>query len=246
VSVFSQRLSHGLYFQAAYTWSKGIDEGSVTFSEGAEITNSIGNPYAFLVKLNKGPSDYDVSHNYVLNFTWDLPSTLSANRLAKGLLTGWELGGIFSAHTGPPFSVRVPTDQSRSGKRSRAQERPDYNPLPGCSPNATNPSNPSNYIKLQCFSFPALGELGNVGRNTLRGPGLVEFDPSLLKNWSFHERLRLQFRAEFFNLLNHTNFQEPTTSIFDGRGRLIPSSTQLGPPTQTSSRQIQFGLKLTW
>jgi hypothetical protein len=129
---------------------------------------------------------------------------------------------------------------------SSGGQRPDFNPSPGCSVNAIDPGNPSNYIKTQCFAFPAPGILGNLGRNTLRGPGLQEFDFSLFKNWPFwREGVRLQFRAEFFNLFNHPNFQEPKTKIFDGKGN-PPKATPLPSPTQTSEREIQFGLKLSW
>ena len=125
-------------------------------------------------------------------------------------------------------------------------QRPDYNPAPGCNPNAINPGNASNYINTACFSWPALGQLGNLGRNTLRGPGLEEYDFSLFKNFRLGERAKLQFREEAFNLLNRANFQAPKVKVFDGSGNIIPNSSQLTSPTQTSERQIQFGLKLNW
>jgi hypothetical protein len=86
-----------------------------------------------------------------------------------------------------------------------------------------------------------------LGPNTLRGPGLVDFDPSLAKTWGFdQERMKLQFRAEFFNILNRSNFFEPSAEIFDGNGNVEPAAAQLVSPTATTSRQIQFGLKLNW
>lgn len=245
VTSFSQRFSHGLYFQAAYTYAHGIDEGSQSFSESQG--NAAPDPYTWFASLNRGSSDFDIRHTFVFNFTYDLPSPHSTNRFVKGAFAGWELGGIFTAQTGPPFSVLIHTDQANTGTVQQDLERPNYNPLPGCSTNAINPGNPMNYINLQCFSFPNPGELGNLGRNTLRGPGLLDFDPSLLKTWTFdHENMNLQFRAEFFNVLNHTNFFEPSVTTFDGSGNLISTSPQLGPPTATTSRQIQFGLKLNF
>ena len=160
------------------------------------------------------------------------------------------MAGIFSVHTGPPFTVSLQGDRAGTGNKRQRQngaQRPDFNPLPGCSVNAINPGNPSNYIKTECFSFPAAGEIGNLGRGTLRQPGLEELDPSLFKTWSFaKEKVKLQFRAEAFNLLNHANFQIGRTTLFDGSGRVIPSATQIGPPTLTSAREIQFGLRLNW
>ncbi len=245
VTAFSQRFSHGLYFQAAYTYAHGMDEGSQSFSESQG--NAAPSPYTLLASLNKGDSDFDIRHNFVFNFTYAIPSPHSANGLVKGMFAGWELGGIFTAQTGAPFSVLIRGDQANTGTVQQDLERPNFAPGPGCSTNAINPGNPSNYINLQCFSFPNPGELGNLGRNTLRGPGLVDFDPSLAKTWGFdQERMKLQFRAEFFNILNRSNFFEPSAEIFDGSGNLEPAGAQLVPPTATTSRQIQFGLKLNW
>ena len=93
--------------------------------------------------------------------------------------------------------------------------------------------------------MPPLGQLGNLGRNTLRGPGIQEFDFSLFKNqplWG--ERLKAQLRAEFFNILNHSNVQAQTTTLFNKQGALLSTAGLLLPPSATTSRQIQFGLKL--
>ena len=253
---FNKRFSRGFNLRAAYTWSKSIDQGSNTFSDN-ESTNTSGSPYAFFPGLQKGPSDFDISHRFVVNYTWNLPTPGSLSGVSRALLGGWELGGIFTAQTGPPFTVTLKNDQAQTGDSrvgsSSGGQRPDFNPLPGCSVNAINPGNPSNYIKLgllgspNCFSFPAPDELGNLGRNTLRAPGLEEYDFSLFKNWPLRqERMRLQFRAEFFNLFNHANFQEPKVKIFDGKGSVNPSANQLTTPTLTTEREIQFGLKLTW
>jgi hypothetical protein len=246
----NKRFSRGLFLNAAYTWSKSIDLGSNTFSDN-ESTNTSGSPYAFLPSLQKGVSDFDVSHNFVVNYSWSIPTPASFAGVSRAVLAGWELGGVFSARTGAPFTVTIQTDRARTGdsrvRSTSGGQRPDFNPLPGCSVNAINPGNPSNYIKTQCFSWPALGQLGNLGRNTLRGPGLQEDDFSLFKNWFlFGERVRLQFRAEAFNLFNKANFQAPKVKIFDGAGALIPNASQLTSPTQTSEREIQFGLKLNW
>jgi hypothetical protein len=250
VADFDKRFGHGFLFKAAYTWSKSIDEGSNTFSDN-ETTNTSGVTYAFFPQLQRAVSDFDVAHRLVLTYSWAVPTPGSFHGATKALLAGWQLGGIFSAQTGPPFTVTLKNDQARTGDSrvgsSSGGQRPNYNPAPGCSPNAVNPGNPLTYVKLQCFSFPPLGELGNLGRNTLRGPGLQNFDASLFKNWPlWREQTSLQFRVEAFNVLNHANFQEPKTKIFDGSGNLILVSAQIPSPTATPERQIQFALKLTW
>jgi len=250
VANVNKRFSRGLFLNAAYTWSKSIDLGSNTFSDN-ESTNTSGSPYAFLPSLQKGVSDFDISHALVLNASWTIPAPASLQGLSRALLAGWEMGGIFTARTGPPFTVTMQTDRARTGdsrvRSSSGGQRPDYNPAPGCSVNAINPGNPSNYIRTECFSWPKLGQLGNLGRNTLRGPGLEDFDYSIFKNWRlWREGTTLQFRAEAFNLLNHANFQAPKTKIFDGSGNVISNAGQLPSPTATSEREIQFGLKLNF
>src|SRR5258706_1280639 len=117
---------------------------------------------------------------------WDVPKPAAKMLLPRVLLSGWEVGGIFTIQNGAPFNVRLPNDQARTGSsaagRSQAGQRPDYNAGTGCSPNATNAGigDPYKYVNTQCFSFPALGQFGNFGRNVLRGAGFEELDLSLV------------------------------------------------------------------
>ena len=245
----SRRLSHGLALQGSYTWSKSIDEGSDTFSDN-EYNNTVGPSYAFDLALNKGVSDFNITNNFVVNGQWDIPiGELSG--VSKAVLGGWQLGGIFQIHSGEPFSVRLSSDQAFTGN-SRAHssaggQRPNYNPGPGCSVNPINTGQPLNYINLSCFSFPAPGELGNLGRNTLRAPEYVDVDSSLFKNIPLvHDRYSLQLRGEVFNVLNHTNFQSDSPQIFSSSGGVLGSAGKLPAPTLTTSRQIQFGAKFVF
>ena len=246
----NKRVSRALFFKTAYTWSKSMDLGSNTFSDN-ESTNTSGSPYAFLPQLQRGVSDFDIAHRFVLSYSWNIPTPDSFSGATHALLAGWELGGILTAQSGAPFTVTLQTDQARTGdsrvRSTSGGQRPDFNPANGCTVNAVNPGNPSNYIRTECFSFPALGTLGNLGRNTLRGPGLHEFDAALFKNWPWAgDRRRAQFRIEAFNLFNTPNFQVPKTKIFDGSGRVISTASQLTSPTQTSERQVQLAIKLNW
>jgi hypothetical protein len=111
-----------------------------------------------------------------------------------------------------------------------------------------NPGNPNNYIKLSCFAPPnPLTLLGNAGRNSVIGPGLVTWDFSLFKNNRISERSNLQFRAEFFNILNRPNFATPfhNNTLFDQNGNPVGGAGSIDQ-TSTTARQIQFGLKLIW
>ena len=135
-------------------------------------------------------------------------------------------------------------------KLDQTSEPPDRLVGPGCD-TLTNPGNPNHYIKTQCLAFPKPANLrGNLGRNTLIGPGRSKFDASIFKNNTIHrftENINVQFRAEFFNLLNRANFSSPTSNltVFDQVGNPV-SSAGLITSTQTTSRQIQFALKVIW
>ena len=238
----SKRLSHGFTVQGAYTWSKSLDQGSATFSDN-EYLNTAGPSYAFLPNLQNGVSDFNITHNFTLNGTWNIPVSEGLHGAPRAVLEGWELGSIFSAHTGVPFTVKINTDNAFTGNSrvnsTAGGQRPDFNPAPGCTTNPVNSGQPSNYINYNCFSVPALGTLGDLGRNTLRGPGFVDFDFSLFRNIGLHqERYKFQIRAEAFNVLNHTNFGAQTT--------LLGSTPVLQQPTLTTSRQIQLGVKFVF
>ena len=203
----------------------------------------------FLPSLNRGVADWDVPHHLALNAVWDLPNPSTQMAVPRFLLSGWEMGGIFTAQSGMPFSATISADRAgtTTGTGNGGGQRPDYTPAPGCSTNAINPGHPEAYIKLQCFSFPAAGTLGNLGRNTLRAPGLEDFDFSLFKNHNLlGEKLKVQFRVEAFNLFNRTNLGARTASLINNRGAYVPGNAALKAPTVTTSRQIQFGTKLIW
>jgi hypothetical protein len=245
----SKRMSYGLSFQANYTWSKSIDNASTFFSQ-SETLNSTDNPYIFDPRINRAVSDFDIPQYTAVSITWQIPKHGSFKGAADFLLNGWQFGGILTAQSGSPFEVGLNTDRARTGtstKTATSGERPNYNPTaPGCN-NSPVTGDPKNYINTSCFSFPALGTLGSLGRNTLRSPFLEEFDFSVFKNHAFfNERLNTQFRAEMFNIFNHPNLLAQTTTLLDSSGGVIPNSGVLQPPTATTSRQIQFGLRFVW
>jgi len=244
----SQRFSHGVTFQGVYVWSKNIDVGSSEVNRSDNF-NNVDAPYGFMPRLERGVADWDVPHHFAANFVWDLPNVSTQSAVPRFLLSGWELGGIFTAQSGMPFSATIGADQARTGTGAGNTngQRPDYNPAPGCSPNAVNPGHPENYIKVECFSFPALGQLGNLGRNTLRSPNIEEFDFSVFKNHNvFGDKMKVQFRTEAFNLFNRPNFGARTASIINNKGAYVRGNAALRAPTVTLSRQIQFGTKLIW
>ncbi len=241
-------LSRGFQAQASYTWGKSIDTASVTLSSN-EFNNTVNNPVPFDTRVNRGLSDFDVRHNFVLNFVWDIPSPGAWSGMARWLASGWQLGGIYQASTGTPFSVGISGDVAGTKMGGDSAQRPILLLDPGCD-DLTNPGNISGYIKTQCFAFPPAGVIGNiVGRNTLIGPGLSNLDFSLFKNnrvSRISENFNVQFRVEIYNALNRANFAIPSfRTIFDVRGNRVAAAGRI-TETETTSRLIQFGLKLIW
>ncbi len=184
-----------------------------------------------------------------MNYVWDIPTRASFAPPVKAILGGWEAGGILSIQSGTPFTVTVQGDPLGENNTD-ATQYPDRVNGPGCD-NPVNPQTATGYVKLQCFAAPnPSNRLGTSGRNALIGPGLIEMDFSLFKNipiTKISEAFKAQFRAEFFNIANRPNFTSPN----DNRAIMDASGAPTGNAgvitlTNTTSRQIQFALKLTW
>ncbi len=229
----------------SYTWSKTIDTGSGSMV-GDEYTNSISSPLFFDLRLNRGLADFNVSHNLSVNYTWVLGTPKRKSGFGVGVLGGW----LFQASTGVPFTPGFAGDSLGVGSTDPNIDVPNLLAGPGCG-SRVNAGNPNHYIKTQCFAVPNPITLrGNLGRNTLIGPGLMNFDFSLVKN-NYIKRVsdafNVQFRSEFFNLFNRANFAPPLDyrNIYDASGNPI-ASAGLITSTQTPSRQIQFALKVIW
>jgi Carboxypeptidase regulatory-like domain/TonB dependent receptor len=246
--VITKKVTHGVQFRGAYTWGKSIDTLSATVADDA-FPNGLLNPLFFDQRTTRGLSDFDVRQIFASNFTWELPAPKMRSRLTQSAFGGWQLGGIFKASSGQPFTPLLGGDPLGM-KLDETNEPPNRVTGPGCE-TLTNPGSPNHYIKTQCLSFPNPANLrGNLGRNTLIGPGVSKFDASIFKNNHtrlFSENTNVQFRAEFFNLFNRPNFASPTDNltVFDQTGKPIPSAGLI-TSTQTSARQIQFALKLIW
>jgi len=242
---FTRRLQKGLQVAASYTFAKSIDTGSASLASDT-FTNSTQGLF-FDPNGNRGPSDFDVRHNFTLNYIWELPAPKSGPSALRWIASGWQWGGLLRAATGTPFTPLIGGDPLGMLDASTF-DRPDVLTGAGCSGSLVNSGNPVHYIKTQCFSFPTPAtRFGDEGRNLLTGPGLLDLDTSMFKNIPLRERLRLQFRAELFNVLNHANFAPPVQnlSIFASNSSPV-ASAGLITSTLTTSRQIQFALKLAW
>jgi Carboxypeptidase regulatory-like domain/TonB dependent receptor/TonB-dependent Receptor Plug Domain len=267
----SKKMSHGFQMQGSYTWGKGIDTGSASVI-GDPFTNSISSLYFFCEKCRRGLSDYNIGQTFVFNYMWNLPTPRIGGAFGSNALGGWELGGIFTAETGVPITPTIGGDPL--GLESNDPfDYPTRLTGPGCSGNPVNPGNPANYIKLSCFTLPTASPsiaaqcvpfgapaapipgtcanlVGNAGRNSVIGPGLVDLDMSVFKNnyiRKISETFNLQFRAEFFNVLNRANFETPfhNNALFDANGNPVGGAGSING-TSTPAREIQFALKAIW
>ena len=226
----NRRMDHGLAVQGSYTWSKAIDVTSQANSffsiEGQTNLQDNYNP-----KGDRGLSAFDARQRFVANFTYLLPFAQSASGIVKQLAGDWQMNGIVTVQSGSPFTVFDSSGRSLTGSGA---DRPDLI----CDPNASAPHTVSSWFNTACFSQVPLGvRFGTAGRNPVVADGVQQVDFSVLKPFKIREGIRLEFRSEFFNLFNHTNFTAPVNNFASPAfGRILA--------TAVPERQIQFALKL--
>ena len=244
----SHRMSKGLEFRGNYTWAKNLDINS-------GLTGAQANNQAQMVldrndiRRDWGPSSLNPSSQASISANYELPFGHAqrwlndVSRVKSKFVSGWQLNGIGTFLSGFPFTPLVGSNRSGDGN-TRVTDRPSLNP------SFTGPivtGNPNQWFNPAAFLVPTAGTYGNLGRGTLTGPGLTDVDMSLFKNTNITTKTNLQFRAEFFNILNRSNYATPNTTIFSitpGAAPAISPSAALITTTATFPRQIQLGLKL--
>ncbi len=237
----NHRFSHGLAVRGVYTWSKTIDDGdslNATTSGGEPALAS--NPYN--LRSDRGLANFDVRNVGVINASYALPFKKTGDGLVPKIAGGWTVNSIVTLQGGFPFTPQLSYNPSNNGD-TRNPVRSFVNPA------FTGPvilGTPTQWFNPAAFLAPpaASGFYGNLGRDTLPGPGLATWDLSFLKEMPIRETVRLQFRAELFNLLNRANFNTPNALTFTPTG--VSPTAGVITSTSTTSRQIQFGLKLLW
>jgi len=237
----NRRFSKGFQFRGVYTWSKNLDDGTaLNSSVGANAPGFVMFP--LYPKLDWGPSTTDVRNVAVIHATWELSFAKKAQGLKKAAFDGWSVSGIETLQSGFPFTPSLGYNPTNNGD-SRNPIRPSWNPA------FSGPvivGSPNEWYNPAAFIQPATGTYGNVGRDVLTGPGLATLDFSALKTTAIRERLKLQFRAEFFNMLNRANFGIPNTVVYTAANSAPSPTAGVITSTASTSRQIQFGLKLLW
>ena len=234
-----KRFSHGLNFLANYTWSKFIDDNPNRFDLSQKAGATIPYQSYYNRHAERGVSGNDLAHRFVWSSVYELPvgtgrSFEFKNSALNQILGGWGVGLITEFRTGPAFGVRMQTNRLNAFSSS---QRPNVVGDPELSSGRSRGEFVRRWFDTDAFASPGNGIEGNAGRGILRGPGLANFDLSLLKEVSITEGSRVQFRAEFFNLFNRPNFGLPENRVGNRNFARIRR-------TVTDGRIIQFGLKL--
>jgi hypothetical protein len=247
----NRRLTQGFQIRANYTWSKNLDNNSAL-----TIAQASNEPQMVMdrndLRRDWGPSALNVTHQASFSAHYDVPFGKgqrwmgNASPIVDKIIGGIQLNEITTLLSGLPFTPLMGSNRSGNGD-SRNPDRPNLNPA------FTGPvitGDPNQWFNPNAFTPAPYGTYGNVGRGVYNGPGLAEVDLSVLKNIAVTERVNLQFRAEFFNLLNHANYASPNQTVFTNTGTptspvyTASPSAGLISALATTPRQIQFGLKL--
>jgi hypothetical protein len=241
----NHHFSRGLQFRGVYTFSKALDDGdNMNTSVATNSPAFVANPLS--PAGDYGRASFDVRHSGVVNATYDIPFSGSrksdSGPWVERVFGNWQISAIETLQSGLPFTPQLSYNPSNDGD-TRNPVRPSIKPS---FAGAVIEGGPNQYFNANAFIQPLAGTYGNVGRNTLPGPSLVQTDVSAAKKFLFSEHLSLQFRAEIFNLFNRTNFNTPNPVVYAGASGGSSPTAGIITSTATSSRQLQFGLKLLW
>src|SRR5579872_5706139 len=241
-----KRFSHGFTLRGAYTWSKTIDMLSGFRARSSTFTNPLDH------RFDRGLADFDAPHRFVLSWVWEFPfEHYTSNSFLQKVIGGWGMNGILTFQSGNPFTL---FQENNSSGQSNFLDRPDQlGPISYVSPRTIQTFAPDpngfngsclngpqtgnfwfNPLSFDCANVPLL-TFGNMHRNTLRGPGINNWDLSMVKRFKITERNQLEFRGEFFNAFNHAQFLNPDTHGFSGTFGQITNAR--------SPRIIQLALK---
>lgn len=230
-----QRLSNSLTLMANYTWSKALD--NLPYDWGDSLSYVFPITYPNFRRLDYGPSDFDRRHVFSGSYIWRTPKLNMGAAVLRAVANGWETTGIVQLQSGDALTVISSADTSGT---ALGQDRAQYN---GAAPYAGGTCSSSSgpcrsFLNISSFSVPANGTFGNVQKGQFRGPHYLNWDAGIYRIFPIHESLSLQFRAEYFNVLNHTNLADPVNDVAaSGFGTVISNGNY-------TPRIAQFSLKL--
>ncbi len=242
----NRRFARNLAYQASYTWGHTLSDVALT-----AFTNTTSDPFNY--HLDYGDADLDRRHTFVTNVVYVMPTFKQWGPAARAVLGDWQVNGIYSYFGSTPLDIT--TGVNTIGTASSVGQRPNL--VPGV-PIYLNTGDATQWLNPAAFALPAPGAMGNLSRGMVRGKPINTLDASLNKNWRLREKTNLQFRAEFFNLLNHPNFVGFNTAfnfqantvtndkgvVITPRGALNNSGVAGTLNATQNHREIQFGLKL--
>jgi hypothetical protein len=236
----TKRLSRGFTVLANYTFSKSIDN----FRPDGTPDNGYVVPFYFENGdlMDRGPSDFDHRHRFVVSYVWELPAVATGSAFVRTLLHGWQATGIGQYQTGRPFTVNSGRDNSQTGLGADRAKATDV------SWERPAEADKRVWFNRAAFAVNDVGTFGTMGKNSLYGPPLYSWDMGVFKRFRITERVSTQFRAEFFNIFNQTNFDAPTVSggsnVASVTAGGFGSITRTLPGDAGEPRILQFGLKL--
>jgi hypothetical protein len=238
-TTLNRRFKDGLLVKAAYTWSRAIDEAP--YSDWTEFLWNA--PIVF--DRNRAQADHNIPHNFQLGWVYELPfgpgKTWATEGTSGAILGGWQLNGLFAAYQGRPFTI-FGSDASLNmpGNAQTADQVKENVETLG------KVGNDGTFFDTSAFARVTEVRFGNVGRNTMRGPGVVNLDLSLFRSFKLNDRFNLQFRAEAFNVTNTPHFANPadleTNDVNSSDfGRIFATDPDIAA---ARSREFRFGLHL--
>jgi hypothetical protein len=242
-----QRVRSGLTLLGNYTWSKSLDNTPYN-----QASTSIGanNSYVLPIyepnfkRLDHGRSDFDHTNVATISYVYALPKLLQDSpAVVRYIVNNWQTSGLFAARSGDPLTI-ISGNSNNSGSgqsRDRAVQTGIAYGGAACPAN----SHCKSYLNPASFIANTPGTYGSQVKGSFSGPSYVDIDMSISRNFPIHERLYLQFRAEYFNILNHTNFGDPNTTLGSTFGQITGTAPQLGAAAN-DPRIAQFSLKLNF
>lgn len=234
----TKRISAGLSATLNYTWSKSLDNipyNTAVTSAGAGQAFALPVYMANFKRLDYGPSVFDHRNNVTMSYTWAFPALKPGSRALRAVVNGWQTAGLFAVHSGDPLNVTVGSDRSLAGLGTALDVPVRVGKGYGesaCTYGIASTTTCVNYLDPTGFATPALDTFGNIKKDSFVGPRYTDWDASLTRSFPIYEATSLQLRAEYFNVLNHTNLANPNltqTSANFGRitGDISPRIAQL-------------------
>ncbi len=243
-AIFRQRTYHGLDASLSYTWSHTLDTSPDANGGGTPMIQ-------YDLKADYGNANWDIRNRFVASVVYALPQLDRSNGAARAVLGGWQANTIVILQSGTPFNVSITNDRANVG--NIGTQRPNYvhAPKSTCNANSYISGAKISCIDVTAYSLPPLYTFGNVHRNDLTGPGQINVNYSMFKNFHVFERLSMQFRAEAFNLFNHPNPSNPSAQLPSANaagGFTISPSTTFGliSSAQNNGRVLQLAGKINF